>query len=207
VEGYRVIQGTYEGGQHMRNRLILLAAVVAAGLVAAVAAWAGNPHFLSIGSAQLVSGSTATATSAAKLAADASSTGTDPRVFIDNIVVVGVKAGVTVQLTAPFQAVYVCVNGGSNVPSAANKTILAGQISASSQFTADRNGRATGSLLTGSLPTSAEAAAATGFACPSGQRLEFDRVVFSGLVLSIVGGESVTLEATLASESLHGLSG
>jgi hypothetical protein len=211
VEGYRVIQGTYEGGQHMRNRLILLAAVVAAGLVAAVAAWAGNPHFLSIGSAQLVSGSTATATatatSAAKLAADASSTGTDPRVFIDNIVVVGVKAGVTVQLTAPFQAVYVCVNGGKNVPSAANKTILAGQISASSQFTADRNGRATGSLLTGSLPTSAEAAAATGFACPSGQRLEFDRVVFSGLVLSIVGGESVTLEATLASESLHGLSG
>src|SRR5829696_8987377 len=178
----------------MRNRLILLAAVVAAGLVAAMAAWAGNPHFLSIGSAQLVSGSTATATSAAKLAADASSTGTDPRVFIDNIVVVGVKAGVTVQLTAPFQAVYVCVNGGKNVPSAANKTILAGQISASSQFTADRNGRATGSLLTGSLPTSAEAAAATGFACPSGQRLEFDRVVFSGLVLSIVGGESVTLE-------------
>jgi hypothetical protein len=191
----------------MRNRLILLAAVVAAGLVAAVAAWAGNPHFLSIGSAQLVSGSTATATSAAKLAADASSTGTDPRVFIDNIVVVGVKAGVTVQLTAPFKAVYVCVNGGSNVPSAANKTILAGQISASSEFTADRNGRATGSLLTGSLPTSAEAAAATGFACPSGQRLEFDRVVFSGLVLSIVGGESVTLEATLASESLHGLAG
>ena len=207
MEGYRVIQGTYEGGQHMRNRLILLAAVVAAGLVAAMAAWAGNPHFLSIGSAQLVSGSTATATSAAKLAADASSTGTDPRVFIDNIVVVGVKAGVTVQLTAPFQAVYVCVNGGKNVPSAANKTILAGQISASSEFTADRNGRATGSLLTGSLPTSAEAAAATGFACPSGQRLEFDRVVFSGLVLSIVGGESVTLEATLASESLHGLSG
>jgi hypothetical protein len=191
----------------MRNRLILLAAVVAAGLVAAVAAWAGNPHFLSIGSAQLVSGSTATATSAAKLAADASSTGTDPRVFIDNIVVVGVKAGVTVQLTAPFKAVYVCVNGGSNVPSAANKTILAGQISASSEFTADRNGRATGSLLTGSLPTSAEAAAATGFACPSGQRLEFDRVVFSGLVLSIVGGESVTLDATLASASLHGLSG
>jgi hypothetical protein len=191
----------------MRNRLILLAAVVAAGLVAAVAAWAGNPHFLSIGSAQLVSGSTATATSAAKLAADASSTGTDPRVFIDNIVVVGVKAGVTVQLTAPFKAVYVCVNGGSNVPSAANKTILAGQISASSEFTADRNGRATGSLLTGSLPTSAEAAAATGFACPSGQRLEFDRVVFSGLVLSIVGGESLTFEATLASESLHGLAG
>jgi hypothetical protein len=203
-------KGSYEGGQHMRNRFILLAAVVVGSLVAAMAAWAGNPHFLSIGTPQLVSGSTATATatatSTAKLAAAASPTG-DPRVFIDNIVVVGVKAGVTTQLTAPFQAVYVCVNGGSNVPTAANKTILAGQLSASATFTADRNGRATGSMLTPALPSSAEAAAATGFACPSGQRLEFDRVVFSGLVLSIVGGESVTLDATLASASLHGLSG
>jgi hypothetical protein len=195
----------------MRNRFILLVAVVAGSLVAAMAAWAGNPHFLSIGTPQLVSGSTATATatvtSTATLAAAASSTGADPRVFIDNIVVAGVKAGVTIQLTAPFQAVYVCVNGGSNVPSAANKTILAGELSASATFTADRNGRATGSVLTPPLPSAAEAAAATGFACPSGQRLEFDRVVFSGLVLSIVGGESVTLDTKLESASLHGVSG
>ena len=100
----------------------------------------------------------------------------------------------TTRLTAPFEAVYVCVNGGNNVPSAANKITFVGQLSTSGDFPAARNGRATGSLLTGPLPSSAEAAAATGFRCPSGQRLEFDRVIFSGLVLAVDGGESVPID-------------
>ena len=79
------------------------------------------------------------------------------------------------------------------------------QLSATADFPAARNGRATGSLLTGPLPSSADAAAATGFSCPSGQRLEFDRVIFSGLVLTVEGGESVTLDDTLVSTSVHGL--
>jgi hypothetical protein len=189
----------------MRKRLILLTAVVAAGLIAAVAAWAGNPHFLRFNDPELVYFG-ASATAAKATAASPSATG-DPRVLIDNIVVVGVQEGVSTSLTAPFEAVYVCVNGGSNVPNAANKTILAGQLTTSSVFPASRNGRATGSLLTGPLPSVAEAAAATGFACPSGQRLEFDRVVFSGLVLAVDGGESAALDATLVSTSVHGLTG
>ena len=35
--------------------------------------------------------------------------------------------------------------------------------------------------------------------------LEFDRVIFSGLVLSVEGGESLTLDDTLVSDSVHGL--
>ena len=195
----------------MRKRLTLLTAVVVASLIAAVAAWAGNPHFLRFDDPELVylgaSAATADATfkvTATATAADSTVTG-DPRVLIDNIVVSGVKEGVTVSLTAPFEAIYVCVNGGDNVPSAANKTTFVGELSATADFPAARNGRATGSLLTGPLPSSADAAAATGFSCPSGQRLEFDQVIFSGLVLTVQGGESVKLDDTLVSTSVHGL--
>ena len=52
----------------------------------------------------------------------------DPRVFVDDIVVVGFSEGATTRLTAPYEAVYVCVNGGNNVPSATNKTTLVGQL-------------------------------------------------------------------------------
>lgn len=187
----------------MRKRLTLLTAVVVASLIAAVAAWAGNPHFLRFSDPELVySGASATA---AKLAAASPADTSDPRVLIEEIVVAGVKEGVTTSLTAPFEAVYVCVNSGGNVPSAPNKTTLVGELSTSATFPAARNGRATGSLLTGPLPSSAEAAAATGFRCPSGQRLEFDRVIFSGLVLAVEGGESAAIDATLVSTSVHGL--
>ncbi len=105
----------------MRKRLTLLTAVVVASLIAAVAAWAGNPHFLRFSDPELVySGASATA---AKVAAASASDTSDPRVLIADIVVVGVKEGVTTSLTAPFEAVYVCVNSGGNVPSAANKTV------------------------------------------------------------------------------------
>jgi hypothetical protein len=190
----------------MRKRLILLAVVVTAALTAAVVAWAGNPHFRSFSSPTLVDGG-GTSAAAAKLstASAASTAAADPRVLVDNIVIVGVQEGAITHLTAPFTAVYVCVNGGGNVPSAANKTVLTGTLSTSATFPAAKNGRATGSLLTGPLPSSAEAASANGFSCPSGQRLEFDRVIFSGLVLSVDGGESVPLDATLQSASVHGL--
>jgi len=190
----------------MRKRLTLLALLAVAGLVAAAAAWAGNPHFLRIGEPTLVYPGTSASASAKASTPGPASTG-DPRVFIDNIVVAGVKEGVTTRLTAPFEAVYVCVNTGGNVPNAANKTTLVGQLTTSAEFPAARNGRATGSLLTGPLPSAEAAAAATGFACPSGQRLEFDQVVFSGLVLAVDGGETAALDVRLVSTSVHGLTG
>jgi hypothetical protein len=190
----------------MRKRLTLLTAVVLAGLIAAVAAWAGNPNFLRYKEPVLVYGDSTAGSLrlAAATEADASPFG-DPRVLVDGIVVVGVREGAVTRLTAQYEAVYVCVNGGANVPSATNKTTLVGSLEASSVFPAAKNGKAEGSLLTGPLPSAADAAAANGFVCPSGQVLEFDRVIFSGLVLSIDGGESIPLTTILVSESVHGV--
>jgi hypothetical protein len=188
----------------MRKRLTLLTAVVVASLIAAVAGWAGNPNFLRFKDPALVYGDSAPS-SARLLATTSTSNLSDPRVFVDGIVVVGIREGAATRLTAPYEAVYVCVNGGNNVPSATNKTTLVGELETSAVFPAAKNGKAEGSLLTGPLPSAADAAAATGFACPSGQVLEFDRVIFSGLVLSIDGGEVVRLTTTLVSESVHGV--
>ena len=191
----------------MRKRLTLLTAVVVASLIAAVAAWAGAPHFSRFTEPVLVSGSSvARAASLATAKASAASVVSDPRVFVEEIVVVAVKEGVTTRLTAPFEAVYVCVNGGVRVPNAQNKTTLVGNLEASAVFPAAKNGKATGSLLTGPLPSSAEAAAATGFTCPSGQSLEFDHVIFSNMVLSVDGGETIQLDTVLVSDSVYGVS-
>ena len=194
-----------------RRWSILLAVGVLGGLVVATVAWAGFPNLLRFQEPVLVDGfpnldrqpSTALALEAA------SEPGTpgfaDPRVFVDGIVVVGIKEGVVTRLTAPFEAVYVCVNGGGNVPDADNKTTFVGELEASTTFAAAKNGKATGSLLTPPLPTAADVAASTGFACPSGQTLAFDRVVFSNMVLSVDGGETVQLDTVLVSPSLHGV--
>lgn len=190
----------------IRRRFALLVAVALGSLVVAVtAAWAGFPHFRSFSSPTIVYGGATTSPATLARTTAAAADLTDPRVLVADIVVVGIREGIETRLAAPFEAVYVCVNGGGNVPSASNKTTLSGQLETSGVFPAGRNGRATGSLLTGPLPSPAEAAAATGFACPSGQVLEFDRVRFAGLVLAAQGGESVEIDLTLESDSVHGL--
>lgn len=195
-----------EESMMIRTRFALLVAVALGSLAVAVtAAWAGFPHFRAFSAPTIVYGDATSSTTALARTTAAAADLTDPRVLVADIVVVGIREGVETQLTAPFEAVYVCVNSGGNVPSAANKTTLAGVLDASSVFPAARNGRATGSLLTGPLPSPADAAAATGFACPSGQVLEFDRVRFAGLVLAVQGGESVEIDLTLESGSVHGL--
>jgi hypothetical protein len=189
-----------------RGRVPFLVVLLGALVFAVTAAWAGFPNFRAFKEPVLVYGDSAP--SALKLQSTTStstSNFSDPRVFVDGIVIVGIREGVVTRLTAPFQAVYVCVNGGDKVPSAENKTTLVGQLETSAVFPAAKNGKTQGSLLTGPLPSAADAAAATGFTCPSGQALEFDRVIFSGLVLSVDGGEVVNLTTTLVSESVHGV--
>jgi hypothetical protein len=181
-------------------------AIAVGSLAVTATAWAGFPHILRFKDPVLVDGSsTSGAVSLAAATASTTSVVSDPRVFVEEIVVVGVKEGVTTRLTAPFEAVYVCVNRSGRVPSAANKTTLVGNLEASALFPAAKNGKATGSLLTDPLPSSAEAAATTGFTCPSGQSLEFDRVIFSNMVLSVDGGETIQLATVLVSESVHGV--
>lgn len=189
----------------MRRRFILLMAIGVGSLTVAVTAWAGFPHIQRFKDPVLINGSGSDAASLAAARASSTSVVSDPRVFVEEVVVVGVQEGVITRLTAPFEAVYVCVNGGGNVPSAENKTTLVGSLEASSLFEAAKNGKAVGSLLTEPLPSTAEAAAATGFSCPSGQSLEFDHVVFSNMVLSVNGGESIQLDTVLVSESVHGV--
>lgn len=184
-----------------RRRLALLLAVVLGSLVAATAAWAGFPHFLSFSAPTLVSGTSGTATTSLALTATAAPH-SDPRVLIERVVVGGVDAGghVETTLTAPFEAVYVCTREDGSVPDTPHTTTLTGEVVARGVFRANRHGRATGSLLTGPLPTGAEAAAATGFACPSGQALELDQARFSELVLAAHGGETVPIHGTLVSD-------
>ena len=188
----------------MRKRLTLLTAVVVASLIAAVAAWAGNPHFLRFDDPTIVSGGSAGTT--ARTLAATTTTGGDPRVLIDNIVIAGVKEGVTSRLTAPYEAIYVCVNA-NHVPDPDHQTTLVRTLTTSAEFPAARNGRAEGSLLTPPLPSPEEAAAATGFACPAGEQLVLDRVVFSNLVLSADGGETIALDVVLVWTAANGSTG
>jgi hypothetical protein len=192
-----------------RRWLILLAVGALGSLVVAAVAWAGFPNLQRYKEPVLVDGfpNLDSQPSAARAADSADTAGfADPRVFVDGIVVTGIKEGVVTRLTAPFEAVYVCVNGGGNVPDADNKTTFVGNLEASTTFAAAKNGKATGSLLTPPVPSAADVAAATGFSCPSGQTLAFDQVVFSNMVLSVDGGESVQFDAVLVSPSLHGVS-
>lgn len=194
----------------MRKRgLVLLAVTIAATVVGVVAAWAGFPNILRYKEPTLVNGTSTGAlalAAASESAAESTESGlTDPRVLVEDIVVVGIKEGVATTLTARYSAVYVCVNGGGNVPDAANKLTLAGVFETGDEFDAVKNGKATGLLLTDPLPSAEDAAALMKFACPSGQTLEFDHVVFSELVLSVDGGETVPLDITLVSDSVHGL--
>jgi hypothetical protein len=175
-------------------------------LVVAAVASAGFPNLLRFQEPVLVDGfPNLDRQPAATARAEDGSGIADPRVFVDGIVVVGVQEGVVTRLTAPFEAVYVCVNGGGNVPDADNKTTFVGELEASTTFAAAKNGKATGSLLTPPLPAAADVSATTGFACPAGQTLAFDQVVFSNMVLSVDGGETVQLDTVLVSPSLHGV--
>jgi hypothetical protein len=186
-----------------RRRLIPLVVVALSSLAFAVtAAWAGFPNILRFEDPVLVYGPQAAGTLSRAAAVDTSASAfSDPRVFVDEIVIADVDASVKATLTARFSATYVCVRDGT---ASTARTTLAGHIEASAVFPATRKHTARGSLLTQPLPSAAHAGAANGFACPSGQTLEFDRAVFSNLVLAAEGGERIELHGTLASHPVYG---
>ena len=193
----------------MRKRLTLLTAVVVASLIAVVAAWAGNPHFLRFNDPVLVYGGASAATAKTPRRRRPSSPATgDPRVLIDNIVVVGVREGVTTRLTAPFEAVYVCVNGGNNVPSAANKTPSSASCRNERRLPGGAERPRDGLVADGAAAEPRRRCRGDRVRCPSGQVLEFDRVIFSGpRARRSTAARASTLDDTLVSDSVHGLSG
>jgi hypothetical protein len=185
--------------------LVLLAAGVAAGTVGVVTAWAGFPNILDFGEPTIVYGGDPSATT---LRTTSSGGGGgdfgDPRVSIDDVHVVDVDySSVVLALNGRFDAEYVCVKRGRVAK--AVKLTLVDRVKATAEIPADANGEAFGSILSGPLPSGAEAAESTGFKCPKGHTLEFDRASFSELVLSAQGGQKVKLHLTLVSESVHGL--
>jgi hypothetical protein len=136
-------------------RIAFLAVLVMIGLTTP-AAFAGSPHFI-------------------KNATFATRSG-------DNLVVSFKEAGLesgsveTVTASALATATFECVNGGNNVPSDPKKTVISSEVSASGEFSADKNGN-----IEGSLTITPPSAADVGFSCPPGQTATRTNVSYSNV--------------------------
>jgi hypothetical protein len=101
----------------------------------------------------------------------------------------GLSAGSTetVTCTADASAVYLCINGGSKHPQAANKETVNSTVSGSGSFNVDQNGNIVGSV-TATPPGPGD------FTCPSGQTMVLDSVSYSNITLTdSTSGASISL--------------
>jgi hypothetical protein len=95
-------------------------------------------------------------------------TGPDAALSGPNLVVSWKEGGMGNNVTAQYlasadgTAVYACINGGGNHPSATNKETRNGPVSATGSFSSGKNGNIIGSLTV-------EPPSAGAFTCPSGQ--------------------------------------
>jgi hypothetical protein len=140
-----------------------LAVVAALAVFAGLAppAYANFPHFNSV-SVSLAGSSLATDLSATSSAN--ASVGLPDLLFTWTEVGLG-NPDVVYSLNTVVSATFGCVNGGSNHPSATNKTTITKPVIATIGLKADKNGQITGSVVlhTGSVSTD--------FSCPGGQTL------------------------------------
>jgi hypothetical protein len=86
---------------------------------------------------------------------------------------------IQVTCSANGTAVYECVNGGGNHPSATNKETVSGPVSGSGLFPV-RNGQTTGTLSVGPP-------APGSFSCPNGQSLVLKSAAYTGVTVSGAG--------------------
>jgi hypothetical protein len=127
-----------------------------AGLVmAAPAALATSPHFISASGTLNANGSLTVKFKEAGL---------------------GTNENINYTLTAQGTATWVCVNNGGANPSAKNKTTVNGPVSASGTFNSGKNGNVTASLTVQPPPSD--------ITCPSGQTLELASVSYTGVTLT-----------------------
>ncbi len=89
----------------------------------------------------------------------------------------GNNALITYNATADATATYVCVNGGNKNPSASNKTVVQGPVSATGTFNSGKNGTIS-QTLTLSPPS------AGSFSCPSGQKLELAEASYTNVAIT-----------------------
>jgi hypothetical protein len=85
----------------------------------------------------------------------------------------------TITLSATATTTYACVNGGGQIPDAANKQTTSTTVSTSGQFTADQNGNVVGSLTL--TPPGPET---NTLVCPPGQTETLQSVNYSNITLT-----------------------
>jgi hypothetical protein len=143
----------------MRKSSILttIAAAAATVVLAGGPAVAGNAHFIANATSASVSGSS----------------------VIVQFKEAGLESGSTstIQVSGHIEMLVQCVNGGNKVPSDPKKTTFSGDVVASGEFTAAKNGN-----LTGSLSLSGPSAASV-LSCPGGQTATIMWVDFSNLAI------------------------
>lgn len=104
----------------------------------------------------------------------------------------GSNTTVTITLNASYDAVFQCINGGKKNPSAANKTSISGDASASGQFTSGKNGN-----VVGTLTLSAPSADSNDFSCPKGQTETLTQITWTDVVLvDATSGASMAFPGT-----------
>ena len=87
-----------------------------------------------------------------------------------------ISGSVAYSLNADSRALYGCINGGGNHPSASNKEEAAGPVSATGDFTPTKNGRVIASLNAGPI--------ASTLACPGGQTFALIAVRYCNITLT-----------------------
>jgi hypothetical protein len=100
---------------------------------------------------------------------------------------------VSLSISASGKAVYACINGGGNHPSASNKQTVNGPVSASGTFAPTKNGRVTGSLMA--------APPASTLKCPTGQSFVLASVSYSGITITDSTNGLLNVAATPSSIS------
>jgi hypothetical protein len=139
----------------MKRMLFPLAAVFATAALAAQAAFADSPHFLS---------ASATVNSSGDLVATFKEAGLG-----NNATTAGIS------LSADATADYQCFNKGGNHPQAGNKETVSGPVSSTGTFDV-RHGSTSGSISVGAPGPGA-------FSCPSGQTLHLITVTYTNVTL------------------------
>jgi len=161
----------------MRRGILFIFTVpmtLAAFVMAAPAALATSPHFIS---------------ASATLNADGSLTANFKEAGL------GTNQNIDYALTADATATYVCVNNGGANPSARNKTTVAGPVTATGTFNSGKNGNVTASLTVQPPPSD--------ITCPPGQSLELALVTYTNVkVTDTTNNVSISIPGTFSSGCL-----
>ena len=158
----------------MKRILAIIFAPLLLLLVAIAPAQAVSPHFIS---------ASATLNSNGTLTANFKEAG------------LGTNQNINYVLSADATATYVCVNKGGANPSAANKSTVAGPVSASGTFSSGKNGNVTASLTVSPPPSD--------ISCPGGQRLQLAQVTYTNVAITdTTNGVTETINGTFDSGCL-----